>query len=755
MTIAVSLDWQPIEVQGNIALTTVWVPPVPWELDTSFVQWTWFNAQVHGVTEYWDEYVFWGDNGSNYYNSYNGVASLNANKIVPFFRIKKDNRLPDSNSILGANFNFWNLVVSNQFVIAGGFIYFVWGFSTFNNVASKHILKIKESDLSIDTVNTWVWFSSTNFIQIRYANSKIFVWWSSASTYNWWTSTRLQVFNTDLTVDTVLTSFFLPNNTVTCIYEQTDGKVIIAWTFTNIWWTTQNRIVRYNTDWTVDTTFTTNVWTWPSAEIRTIKQLSNGKLVLWWTFTTFNGTTSQRIIILNTDGTISNSVASWFNGEINIVAIDWSDNIFCWGFFQTYWGVSRLWLCKLWSTLTLDTTYTPVFDTNARIYTINIDWSELIVWTSNFEVTLNWSAIWWIFSTDLTNWTLSNTFYGGVWSVWEIRKVIIFWSYIYIYWWLNFTQYANNRAYDWELTTFVSFVKKTGVLTQNLDKFYDTTWNSYNIVKCIKNWNILGVLASRSQWYWDHVTSWITQFISKKIDKTFSVSTLSNTIVTGLYDNNWYIAIGNFTNGIVKVWNNWLVDATFNVWSWFNSFMQSISKTNAEKYLIVGGFSTYKWFACTRICVLDNLWNRDTWFIEWSSINSSSSKWLALSNWNYLIYWNFSTYKWVACNRAIILDINGNQIPWLWSNFNFRPLNAVEHNWKIYFTWWFVTFWATTVNRIACIDLATGQLDNIFGTGLNGTWNDIYVDSEWKLVVVWNFTTYNWNTVGNVARIFI
>ncbi len=737
-----------------------WVTPADWTLDTSFVQWIGFNNQPLWVAEYWDEYLFWWDNWSNYYSAYNSFSSLNSNKIVPFFRVKKTNKLPDTNSILWGNFNFWNLLVQNQFVIAWWYIYFVWGFSSFNNIASKHILKINESDLTVDTVNTGVWFSSTTSIQIWYANSKIFVWWSSVSTYNWGTSTRLQVFNTDLTVDSTLTSFFLPNNTVTCVFEQADGKTVIAWTFTSIWWTTQNRLVRYNTDWTVDTTFTNNVWTWPSAETRSIKQLSDWKLVLWWTFTTFNSTASQRVIILNTDGTISTSVASWANGEINAVVVDWSDNIFCWWFFQTYWWTSRLGLCKLSNILALDVTYAPVFDTNATIYTLNIEWSELIVWTSNLEATINWDTIWWIFSTDLVNWTLADDFNWWAWTIWEIRKTIVSWDYIYIYWWLNFTQYWWNRSFDWELVSFISFVDKNWTLTQNLDKFYDTSWNSYNITNCLKVWDDLYITTTLNEWYWLSTSKGIVKFTNRVLDTTFTASITSWWGNSLIYDN-WIIVVGNFTspkNRIVKLDTTWWVDTSFDVGTGFNAtfWVRCITKLSNWNYLITGQFTTYKWVTTNRICVLNTSWTKVGTFVEWTWLSSwTLTKSIQLSNWNYLIYWNFTTYKSVSCNRAIILDATWTQIARLSSNFNATINKAVEYNWKIYFTWSFVTFWATTVNRIACIDLATWTLENIFWTGLDWTWNDLIIDNWGKLVVVWNFTSYNGNTVGYVARIFI
>lgn len=756
MTIAVSLDWQPIEVQWNIALTTVWVPPVPWEIDTSFDQWSGFNKQVLWVGEYWDEYVFWWDNGNTYYSAYKWVSSINSNKISPFFRVRKDNKLPDTTTILWGNLNAISSV-NNPFCVWWGYLYSVGSFTLYWNNIAINLVKINTTDMSFVLWNTVTWFSSTLWIQIRYAWWKVFVWWSAASTFNWWTSTRLNVFNTDLTIDSALTNFFLPSWAITCVFEQADGKVVISWAFTTIWWTTQNRIVRYNTDWTVDATFTTNVWTWPSAWAIDIKQLSDWKLALWWSFTTFNGTASQRVIILNTDWTIATSVASWFSSwQVNSLAIDWSNNIYCWWTFTSYAWTWRVALAKLSSTLTLDTTYNAVIN-SWNVYSVFIDWTVLYICCDSSK-TANGTAVSGIFSTDLTNGTLSDDFEWWMniwWATTTWRKVYVDSTYIYLYWWTNFSTYWNNRWFDWEFTQYVSFVDKQGTMTKNLDKFYKTSW-TFNILYALKNGIDLYVTSSNTG-YWLSLSRGIVKFTNKVLDTTYTV-TVTDEVKTAIYDNG-LLVWGIFTspkNRIVKYDNTWSIDATFDVWTGFNWQVDWITKLANWNYLVTGNYTTYKWVTTNRICVLDNVWTKVWTFVEWTWLSSSpSAKSLQLSNWNYLVYGNMTTYKWVACNRAIILDATGTIVTRLNDNFNATINKAVEYNGKVYFTWAFTTFWATTVNRIACIDLATWTLENIFWTGLDWTGNDILIDSEWKLVVVWNFTSYNGNTVWYVARIFI
>lgn len=731
---------------------TYWLTPANWSLDTSFEQWSGFNKQVLWVAEYWDEYVFWWDNGSTYYSAYNWISNINANKIAPLFRVNKTTLMPDIYSNIGWNMNNSNSLVNNAFTVMWWYIYVAWAFTKYGNNDAQHLLKLDATDMSFVSWNTGVWFSIPSSLLNRSANWKIFVWRSLAITYNWGVSSRLQVFNDDLTLDTTLTNFFLPNNAPTCVFEQADGKVIISWTFTTIWWTTQNRIVRYNTDWTVDTTFTTNVWTWPSAWATTIAQLSDWKLVLWWTFTTFNGTASQRIIILNTDWTIATAVASWFSSTVNTIVVDWSDNIYVGWSFSTFAGTGRVWLAKLSSTLTLDWTYNAVMSAGSQVYSLQIDWTTLYIWTGSARTT-NGITVNWIFSTDLVNWTLVSNMASGINA--NVRNVYIDSSYIYIYgatttftyWWLT--------NYDWQNTICYSYIDKNGKMSFNLDKFTNS-W-SFNSVGYIKDWTNVYTILTQTTGYWLSTTKWVAKFIDNKIDLTYT-ATLTSSIFSWIYDN-WIIVVWTFTspkNRIVKLDATGATDAIFDVWTGFGAQADWITKLSNWNYLVTWDYTTYKWVTTNRICVLDNVGTKVWTFVEWTWLSSTpSAKSLQLSNWNYLIYGNMTTYKWTACNRAIILDATGTQVSWLASNFNSIINKAVEHNGKVYFTWNFTTFWATTVNRIACIDLATWTLVNIFWTGLNWTWNDIIVDNWGKLLVVWNFTTYNDNPVWYVARIFI
>lgn len=724
---------------------TYWITPANWSLDTSFDQWSGFNWQVERVLETSNSYKFmW---GYLRFAWWNWLFSYWANQIIPMMRVNKTNLIPDKNMLTGSNFNA-STSWARKILVWGGYVYMINGHTVYNWEGSNNITKLNETDLSLNTANTWLWFSTSTF-EAYLAWWKIFVSSASAFTYNWWTSSRLQVLNTDLTLDTTLTSFFAPSWQILCVFEQADWKVVMSWAFTTIWWTTQNRIVRYNTDWTVDSTFTTNVWTWPSSWAIDIKQLSDWKLVLWWAFTTFNGTSSQRVIILNTDWTIATAVASGFSsGQINSIAIDWSDNIYCWWTFTSYAWNTRQRLAKLWSTLVIDATF--VCDCSTTVNSVFINWSSVIVsWWFNTAKSV---SVWNIVVVNSTSWDVEDTCFGWFFNTTGTTEITNSTSYWYIYNNILGNTYGLLNSFWTKLVKDIVEINDKWLFLSSYDRAWQWQINNYAI-----DWT--------NEYYswtlpdYDWVSTKIVKFESWIFNSTFDYFTGFD-IYKILYDNWGLLVWWNFTspsNRILKLLPDWTVDATFDVWTGLNNRCFDIIKLSNWLYMLVWTFTTYKSVACNNIITVDTVGTIDNTFVWWNLVWWSTwpRRMLQLSNGNILVYWNFTQYKSIACNRAIMLDSTWNQIAWLSSNFSGTPNRAIEYNGKVYFTWSFTTFWATTVNNIACIDLATGQLENIFWTGLNWTGNDLIIDNWGKLVVVWNFTTYNWNPVWYVARIFI
>ena len=152
------------------------------------------------------------------------------------------------------------------------------------------------------------------------------------------------------------------NNTVQSVKIQTDGKILVGGFFTTFNGSTVNYIVRLNTDGTRDTTFTTNNGTGANNLVLTVAVQPDGKILLGGTFTAFNGSTVGRIVRLNSDGTrdttfIANT-GTGASSTVAAIAVQPDGKILIGGVFTTFNGATVNCIVRLNSNGTRDTAFT-------------------------------------------------------------------------------------------------------------------------------------------------------------------------------------------------------------------------------------------------------------------------------------------------------------------------------------------------------------------------------------------------------------
>ncbi len=115
----------------------------------------------------------------------------------------------------------------------------------------------------------------------------------------------------ETTISTNIGSGF--NGRVLTIKEQSDGKILLGGWFTQFKGNSYNRIIRLNIDGTIDTSF--NVGTGFDNSVHTIKQQADGKILIGGTFRNYKGLTANGIIRLNIDGSVDSSfnIGTGFN----------------------------------------------------------------------------------------------------------------------------------------------------------------------------------------------------------------------------------------------------------------------------------------------------------------------------------------------------------------------------------------------------------------------------------------------------------
>lgn len=146
------------------------------------------------------------------------------------------------------------------------------------------------------------------------------------------------------------------------ILVQPDGKVIVIGEFTSYKGTTYNRIVRLNTDGSVDTGF--SIGTGFNNDCQFGKLQADGKVVVCGDFTSYNGTSIGRgLVRLNADGSRDTSfssgtgVAGTSFPQIWAIDIQSDGKIVCVGGFTSYNGTGRNHICRVNTDGSLDTSF--------------------------------------------------------------------------------------------------------------------------------------------------------------------------------------------------------------------------------------------------------------------------------------------------------------------------------------------------------------------------------------------------------------
>lgn len=160
------------------------------------------------------------------------------------------------------------------------------------------------------------------------------------------------------------------NGSVRCIVVQDDGKIICAGTFTSYNGVAINRIVRLNTNYTIDATFNvgTGFTSGGSTEVNSVAY-DGSHLYFVGNFTAYNGVTRNRFVkIRATNGTDDTGVNSGFNANTFGITLHGNHLYIGGDGFTTYNGIAvPPYICKIHkNTLTPDSTFTTNMGTGAN-----------------------------------------------------------------------------------------------------------------------------------------------------------------------------------------------------------------------------------------------------------------------------------------------------------------------------------------------------------------------------------------------------
>ncbi|SFB08361.1 delta-60 repeat domain-containing protein/Por secretion system C-terminal sorting domain-containing protein, partial [Flavobacterium swingsii] len=221
---------------------------------------------------------------------------------------------------------------------------------------------------------------------------------------------------------------------------------------------------------------------------------------------------------------------------------------------------------------------------------------------------------------------------------------------------------------------------------------------------------------------------------------------------------------GNFTtykgvtqNRIIRLNTDGTKDTTFTTGIGFNSVVDDIAIQSDGKILVGGLFTTYQGVTQNRIIRLNSDGTKDTTFNTGTGFNNPVYAIAIQPDGKILVGGNFTTYKGVTQNRIIRLNTDGTKDTTFntgtgFNNYVFAI--AIQPDGKILVGGYFTTYKGVTQNYIIRLN-SDGSKDSTFniGTGFNSIVDDIAIQSDGKILVGGSFTTYQGVTQNGIIRL--
>jgi len=326
----------------------------PGALDFSFITGDGASAEVYTTNIQSDGKIIIG----GAFITFNGVS---INRIA---RLNADGTLDVGfNSGSGSN----NIVYSSAIqpdgkIIIGG------DFTSYNGTTKNFIARLNNDGTIDNSFNIGAGANDrVNTITIQ-PDGKIIIG-GFFTTYNGISRSYLARLNNDGTLDNTFNIGLGANNWLYLTVLQPDGKIIIGGDFTAFNLTNANRVIRLNTDGTVDNTF--NIGSGANNGIRSITLQPDGKIIIGGNFTSFNGLSAGYITRLNTDGSldITFNLGIGANNSVYTTLLLPDGKIIIGGIFTFYNGIPISRLARLNIDGTLDNVFNPGTGSDSWIIT--------------------------------------------------------------------------------------------------------------------------------------------------------------------------------------------------------------------------------------------------------------------------------------------------------------------------------------------------------------------------------------------------
>ena len=269
------------------------------------------------------------------FTKYNGVP------IKRMVRLNPDGTL-DTSFTIGTGFNYMVYALALQ---PDGKIIVAGSFTSYNGLSVKKVIRLQQNGDLDSSFNIGVNPDATANLLVLQADGKVVVGGDFAI-FNGITSNKLIRLNTDGSVDS---SFSVGTGFVGSIYTialQNDGKILVGGSLSKYNGQTIGKIIRLNSNGTSDTTFNSGTG-FSGGTVRSIVAQSNGRILVGGSFSrNYNGATVKRMVRLLPDGTYDVSFPIILNGQLNSICLVQGGAVIG-GNFNSVSGISKHRIAKL------------------------------------------------------------------------------------------------------------------------------------------------------------------------------------------------------------------------------------------------------------------------------------------------------------------------------------------------------------------------------------------------------------------------
>jgi uncharacterized delta-60 repeat protein len=214
---------------------------------------------------------------------------------------------------------------------------------------------------------------------------------------------------------------------------------------------------------------------------------------------------------------------------------------------------------------------------------------------------------------------------------------------------------------------------------------------------------------------------------------------------------------GSANDYIVRINPDGTKDTTFNIGNGFNNFVLSIIQQSDGKLLVGGDFTTYSGSANNRIVRINTDGTKDATFNMGTGFNGIVRTIIQQSVDKLVVVGNFTTYSGFTNNRIVRLNTDGTKDATfnMGTGFDVLVLSIIQQSdGKLVVGGDFITYSGFANNYIVRIN-SDGTKDTTFniGTGFNGFVRTVIQQSDGKLLVGGDFTTYSGSANNRIVRI--